>query len=209
MTTLILTVGCKNQTTEKISNIDALKVEQDKQTKSFTYYEYKSDSLTIDIKNDNFNFTLLLRIGDLSKAYDLNKLNIPIKTTELVWINKDYACMVTWWSQAQSRHIFIPTKQANEFIYFDKDIEETDSINNNIVYVDSVFYKEDKAVFKVENLLTRKSKSLEFSINEQNCIYPFYDKITLTKNKLTMTTANEKKSIGIKEISSNDSIFDD
>ena len=33
-----------------------------------------------------------------------------------------------------------------------------------------------------------------------NGIYPFYDKITLTKSKLTIATADEEKSIGIKEI---------
>lgn len=51
-----------------------------------------------------------------------------------------------------------------------------------------------------ENLLTRKFKSFELTINEQNGIYPFYDKIVLTKNKLTITTATEKKSLDIKEI---------
>ena len=98
------------------------------------------------------------------------------------------------------QNIFIPTKRTNELIYLDKDIEETDSENNNIVYIDSVYHYSDKVVFKVENLLTRKSKTLEMIINEQNGIYPFYDKIVLTKNKLTITTAIERKSIDIKEI---------
>ncbi len=108
--------------------------------------------------------------------------------------------MMTWCSQAQSRHVFIPIKKSNDFIYFDKDIEETDSINNNIVYIDSVYIDQDKVVFKVENLLTRKSKILKLNISELNAIYPYYDKIILTRNKLTISTATEKKSIDINEI---------
>jgi hypothetical protein len=108
--------------------------------------------------------------------------------------------MMTWWSQAESRHIFIPTKSTNELIYIDKDIEETDSINSNIVYIDSVFTDINMVVFKAENLLTRKSKVLKLSINEKNGIYPYYDSILLTKNKLTITTATETRSIDIKEI---------
>ncbi len=157
--------------------------------------------MTIDVKNDNFNFLIMLTIGSQKREYDLSKLNIPTKTpSEIQWANNEFACMMTWWSQAQSRHIFIPTKSTNELIYFDKDIEETDSINNNIVYIESVNHDTDKIVFKAENLLTRKSKALELTINEQNGIYPFYDKIILTKNKLTITTATEKKIIDIKEI---------
>jgi hypothetical protein len=198
LTLTILTFGCKNKTTEKTSSDKALKVDNNISMETFTYNEYKSDSVTIDLKNDNF--TVMLQIGGYRKEYDLSKLNIPTKTPEIAWINNDFACMVTWWSQAQSRYIFIPTKRTNELIYLDKDIEETDSIYNNIVYIDSVYFNIDKVVFKIENLLTRKSKPLELSINEQNGIYPFYDKILFTKNKLTIVTATEKKSVDIKEI---------
>lgn len=196
--------GCENKkTTDKTTNADSLSVQETNPTATEVYSDtvYKSDSVTIDVKNDNFNFFIMLTIGNQKKEYDLTKLHIPTKTpSEIQWANGEFACMMTWWSQAQSRHIFIPTKKTNELIYLDKDIEETDSANNNIVYIDSVYQDIDKVVFKVENLLTRKSKTLELTINQQNGIYPFYDKIVLTKNKLTVTTANEKKSIDIKEL---------
>ena len=108
--------------------------------------------------------------------------------------------MMTWWSQALSRHIFIPTKRTNKLIYLDKDIVATDSVNNTVVYIDDVISSRDKVIFKAENLLTRKSKVLEISITEKNGIYPFYDKIILTKNKVTIATQTETKSIDIKEI---------
>jgi hypothetical protein len=199
-----LTFSCKNKkAVDQTNNVDTLAVEETDPAAREVYSDnvYKSDSVTIDVKYDNFNFFIVLTIGNQKREYDLTKLNIPTKTpSEIQWANNEFACMMTWWSLAQSRHIFIPTKRTNELIYLDKDIEETDSLNNNIVYIDSVFNDSDNVMFKVENLLTRKSKVLELSINEQNGIYPFYDKILLTKNKLTMTTASEKKSIDIKEI---------
>ncbi|MFN4881089.1 MAG: hypothetical protein ACK5AS_08355 [Bacteroidota bacterium] len=204
LTLLFLTFSCKNKkAVDQTNNVDTLAVEETDPAAREVYSDnvYKSDSVTIDVKYDNFNFFIVLTIGNQKREYDLTKLNIPTKTpSEIQWANNEFACMMTWWSQAQSRHIFIPTKRTNELIYLDKDIEETDSLNNNIVYIDSVFNDSDNVMFKVENLLTRKSKVLELSINEQNGIYPFYDKILLTKNKLTMTTASEKKSIDIKEI---------
>lgn len=222
-TILILTVGCKNNSTNKENTVDeskdisvfvdplitvdetnpvdTSKFDSDNQSEPFTYNVYKSDSVTIDVKNDNFDFVVLLSIGDFKKEFDLNKLNIPTKTPDQIqWINNEYACMMTWWSQAQSRHIFIPTKRTNELIYLDKNIEATDSVNNNVVYIDTVLTSRDKLIFKAENLLTRKSKALEISINEKNGIYPFYDKITLTKNKVTIATQTATKSIDIKEI---------
>ncbi|MFN8712175.1 MAG: hypothetical protein ACK5Z2_04920 [Bacteroidota bacterium] len=203
-TILFLTFGCENNNTvNKTINVDTLTVNETPPTaievNSFTVY--KSDSVTIDVKNDNFNFFILLTIGNQKREYDLTKLKIPTKTpSEIKWANNEYACMMTWWSQAESRHIFIPTKRTNELIYIDKDIEETDSINSNIVYIDSVFTDINKVVFKAENILTRKSKALKLSINEKNGIYPYYDSIFLTKNKLTIITAAETRSIDINEI---------
>jgi hypothetical protein len=203
-TILFLIFGCENNNTvNKTINVDKLTVNETPQTvnKVDSFTVYKSDSVTIDVKNDNFNFFILLTIGNQKREYDLTKLKIPTKTpSEIKWANNEYACMMTWWSQAESRHIFIPTKRTNELIYIDKDIEETDSINSNIVYIDSVFTDINKVVFKAENLLTRKSKVLKLSINEKNGIYPYYDSIFLTKNKLTIITAAETRSIDINEI---------
>lgn len=201
VTLLFLTFSCENKKSiDKTNHVDTLAVEETDSTAVNSDNVYKSDSVTIDVINNNFNFFIVLTIANQKREYDLNKLNIPTKTPELFWINQDYACMITWWSQAQSRHIYIPTKQANEFIYLDKDIEEMDSINNNIVYIDTVTENPGQVIYKVENLLTRKNRSVTFRINRYNGNYPFYDNIILTKNRLTINTAYEKKSIDIKEI---------
>jgi hypothetical protein len=75
-----------------------------------------------------------------------------------------------------------------------------DSTNNNIVYIDSVTENTNKVVFKVENLLTRRNKSVTFHIDRYNGNYPFYESIMLTKNKLKIKTAYENKIIDINEI---------
>ena len=200
----MLTFSCKHPTGDS-NPIDTLEADKNNPTVPgiSAYNIYHSNGVTIDVKHENSNYVILSTIESQKRAYDLTKLNIPTKTPdEIMWANNEYACIMTWWSQAQCRCIFIPTKITNELIYLDKDIEETDSIHNNVVYLDSLLDNDNKVVFRVENLLTRKSKVLELSINEQNGIYPFYDQIVLTKNKLTMTTATEKKSVDIREINS-------
>jgi len=191
---IFLINGCNNKSTKNDTSEEEI-------NNKMIYNVYKSDSVIIDVENNDFNFFILLTIGDFKHKYDLTKLNIPTKTPDdIQWANNEYACMMVWWSQSLSRHIFIPTKRTNELIYLDKDIEETDSINNNVVYVDTVFDSYDTVIFTVENLLTRKTKSLTILINEQNWVYPFYDEILLTRNKLTIIAGNEKKTIDITEI---------
>ena len=198
----VLVLGCENK-----NAIDQDRVSIQPQEMDTTENEvdgdtlYHSDSVTIVSMNSDHYFIIELTIGDSVREYDLTEMNIPVKIpNEIDWINSEFACMTTWWSQSQSRHIFIPIRITNEFIYIDKDIEQTDSLNNNIVYIDSVYMDLEKIVFKAENLLTRRSRSLELSINEQNGIYPFYDRMTLTKNDLTITTATERKRIGLQEL---------
>jgi hypothetical protein len=152
----------------------------------------KKDSISIYIQNDE---VVILNIGSFTKKFNLKTMNIPIKTIELVWVNKEYACIVTWWSQAQSRHIFVPMNLKNEFIYYNKDIEKTDSLSNDIVYIDSI--EEDKIQFKVENLLNKKSKTIPIEINRNNGIYPFYENIILTQDSLAIITATEEVNISL------------
>ena len=110
-----MTFSCENKkTTDIIKNVDTLTTEESDLTATEVYSDnvYKSDSVSIDLKNDNFNFLILLTIGNEIREYDLSKLNIPTKTpSEINWANNEFACMMTWWSQAQSRYIFIPTKK--------------------------------------------------------------------------------------------------
>jgi hypothetical protein len=198
----VLLFGCENKNAIGHEPVPIQPEEMDT-TENEVYGDtlHHSDSVTIVSKTTSHYFIIELTIGNSVREYDLTQMNIPVKIpNEIDWINSEFACMTTWWSQSQSRHIFIPTRMTNEFIYINKDIEQTDSLNNNIVYIDSVYMDLEKIVFKAENLLTRRSRSLELSINEQNGIYPFYDRMTLTKNDLTITTATERKRIGLQEL---------
>lgn len=193
--TLMLLFACKNKVKENISTVDNEEI--------LVQSIFKSDSVNIELRKDSISNFILASIGDFKREYNLNYLNIPLKTPiDINWINKDYVCIVTWSSQSQSRYVFVPTKPNNEFVYIDKDIEETDSINNNIVYIDSVYDILNKVVFKVENLLSRKSVSLEVSISETNGIYPYYEKIEMTKNDVKVIAKNEIRSIDITAIDS-------
>jgi hypothetical protein len=84
-------------------------------------------------------------------------------------------------------------------IFIDKTIEASDSISNNIVYIDTVLTA-DRIIFKAENLLNRKKITFPLPISKENSIYPFYDEMLLEGNKLTITVGEEEKIIDIKEI---------
>ncbi len=162
---------------------------------------YKKDNAIIEIIFKNFKYSIKTNLAGIKTIYDLDEMHIPTKTpNKLTWANDNYACMMVWWSQSQSRHIFIPTNPRNKFIYLDKDIEESDSLSNNIVYIDSVYYEKDYVKFTVENLITRKTISLNLKYGPENGTYPFYDSISLTKNRFEVFSRNENKKIDITSI---------
>jgi hypothetical protein len=195
---VLLTVNCTNHS--QTSNKNTTELEN-------------AEKLCIDTLVDRENVKVMLRADSVGywsvihsiegkeQILNLEKESIPQKTPALVWANEDYACIVTWWSQAQSRHIFIPLKEGNKFIYLNKDIKEMDSINNNIVFVDTICENKNEAIFAVENLLTRKYKKAHpIRINVQNSIYPFYDRITMTKDEVEIATGSGTQIIDIGEL---------
>jgi hypothetical protein len=196
----ILSFSCQQkrvdpQSISKDPNNDSVNTEHE--------FLYKKNGYKIELEVTDFNYLIKTNFDGIETVYDLRKMHIPTKTpNKLTWANNDYACMMVWWSQSQSRHIFVPTNPRNKFIYLDKDIEASDSINNNIVYIDSVYYEKDYVKFKVENLLTKKSKILELKYGEKNGSYPFYDSISLTKNKLEIFSQKENRKINISSINS-------
>lgn len=125
---------------------------------SWTVNEYNKDGLRIDITNYEFkNFSIHISRNNESLTLDLNALHIPFKTPGVNWVNNDFICISTWWSGPFARELFIPLgKQLKNYIYIDKDIEWTDSISNNVLYVDTVLNGQVKLV--LENLLSRKKK---------------------------------------------------
>jgi hypothetical protein len=192
-------MGCDTGS-KQVNSIGTLPI-PDATTKTsdeFSYPLFESDSMAIRVREDSLSFSVILSMESEKREFDLTALNIPIKDpVELLWVSEHYACIVTWWSQSQSRHVFIPLNGSDELIYFDKDIERMDSVHDNVIYIDRVDPAAIVVVFKVENLLTRKSAVLELPINEENGVYPFYDQIVLTQDRLTITSASREESVSI------------
>jgi hypothetical protein len=144
------------------------------------------------------NYSIALTIDQNTQTIDLNKEGVLIRYPELMWKNADYACFMTWWSQAQSRHIFVPLKKENKFVYIDKDIEDMDSENSNVLYINTV---SNDVLFVAENLLTRKkTEQISLKISEENCNYPYYDSIKMMKEFITIITPIEKRIVDIRNI---------
>jgi hypothetical protein len=137
--------SCKDKS--KTTNISSLKSHNNKKKYKHIDTLLKRENISLYLENDKI---IILNTGKLVQKFDLVKMNIPIKTIELVWANKKYACLVTWWSLNQSRHIFVPLDNKNKFIYYDKDIEELDNFPSNIVDIDST--EQEKVIFQLKKL---------------------------------------------------------
>lgn len=146
---------------------------------------YKKDQVEIDLINSAYHYKLKITNGGNEKYIDFDSLNIPTKTPEKVWSNKDYICIKTWSSLSFSRYIFIDIKNSYNYIYINKDIELADSISNNLVYIDTVYKKE--MILRLVNLKTSAQKSIQIPIDKLNGDYPYYDNMTVKNEELLIT----------------------
>jgi hypothetical protein len=165
---------------------------------SWTVNEYNKDGVRIDITNHELiNFSIHISRKNDTLNLDLNALHIPFKTPEVSWVNKDFICISTWWSGPFARELFIPLgKKLKNHIYIDKDIEWTDSISNNVLYVDTVLNGQVKLV--LENLLSRKKKLISYPLNPERASDTYYDSLQFTKKQLTIWTDGKARSFGMK-----------
>lgn len=165
---------------------------------SWTYNEYKSENLSIDITNHNLqNFSIDVHRKRDSLRLDLNELNTPFKTPSLDWVNPQMICISTWWSGPFSRKIFIPLKgKLQEFIYIDKDIRLTDSKTNRVVYMDTVI-KNKRMILIIENLRTRRKQSIELNLPTMVDQYPYYDSLSINNSSLQIWINRSQKNIAL------------
>jgi hypothetical protein len=168
------------------------------ESNSWTVNEYNKDGVRIDITNHELkNFSIHISRKNDTLNLDLNALHIPFKTPGVSWVNKDFICVSTWWSGPFARELFIPLgKQLKNYIYIDKDIEWTDSISNNVLYVDTVLNGQVKLV--LENLLSRKKKLISYPLNPERAWDTYYDSVQFTKKQLTIWTDGKARSFGMK-----------
>ena len=171
---------------------------QNSEDSSWTYNEYKSENLSIDITNHNLKtFSINVHRKRDSLRLDLNELNIPFKTPSIDWINPQMICISTWWSGPFSRKIFIPLKsKLHDYIYIDKDIRLTDSKTNRVVYIDTVI-KNKKIIFITENLRTRRKQFIELNLPTMVDQYPYYDSLSINNSSLQIWINHTHNNIGL------------
>jgi len=156
-------------------------------------------NLTIKLIRLDNELCYQIQKSKYSKTINLDRQNIIWKAfPQIVWTNDKYACALTFWTGPISYYLFLPLDKNVDLQYFTKNIVETDSINNNICFVDSV--TDNSAIFTVQNLITKKKKLISAKLNEKNWIYPFYETIIMTKNTVKIITTIETLTLDIKEI---------
>ena len=148
-------------------------------TNVIEFVDYDKDGLRVITKNLELkNYIIQITRKHETLKLDLNKLNIPWKTPEVSWVNKDFICIDTWWSLSFARSVFIPLNgKLNKYIFIDKDIEGSDSATNQVVYVDTVINEE--LVLCAENLMNRQKKTIKIPITTVNDLYPYYDSLRI------------------------------
>jgi len=149
-------------------------------TNVIEFVDYAKNGLQVRTINfDLRNYKIQITRKKETLELDLNKLNIPWKTPEVSWVNKDFICIDTWWSGPFGRSVFIPLNgKLNKYIFIDKDMECADSATNQVVYVDTVI-NEKELVLCAENLLNRKKKTIKIPITTVNDLYPYYDSLCI------------------------------
>lgn len=164
--------SCRETTKNKVSK-------ESSNSNIIEFVDYDKDGLRVITKNFDYrNYTIQITRKNELLELDLNKLNIPWKTPEVAWVNKDFICIDTWWSGPFGRSIFIPLNgKLNKYIFIDKDIEHSDSATNQVVYVDTVI-NEKELVLCAENLMNRKKKTIKIPITTSNDLYPYYDSLS-------------------------------
>ncbi|MEO9257623.1 MAG: hypothetical protein ABI207_04525 [Crocinitomicaceae bacterium] len=205
---MLILSSCKNSNSS-VKQENKINPKQKLQNKSdfdssWTYTEYNRNGLRVNIINHNLeNFSIDVITNKHKRQFDLNKLNIDFKTPELNWVNDQFICISTWYSGPFGRNIFLPThSNTSEFIYIDKDIELTDSMTNNILYIDSVINK-TKIILIAENLVSRKKQIINLKISKESEFYPYYDSVIMNKNTVSFWIQEKKIVFDIKKINYN------
>lgn len=161
---------------------------------------YRKDSISIDVRIQDFNYVFFTTVGNTKHCYDLAAMGIPTKSPdEIEWINKDYAAMMVWWSAEFNNYIFLPIDKKNKFFFINETIIASDSINNNIAYIDTVYQDKFQIQFQVQNLLSGKHKSVVLTYKDTLEIFPKFS-IEFRKHQVTVSNETEKKVLEISDI---------
>ncbi|MCB9222728.1 MAG: hypothetical protein H6582_01020 [Crocinitomicaceae bacterium] len=169
---------------------------------SWTYHGYNKNGVRIDITNHQSGTNFIIRIKHYNDSLDidLNHLGNDFKEPEVIWVNDKMICIAVWWSGPFGRNLFVPIhNELHSYIYINKDIELADSLTNNIVFVDTVINR-SKLVLTTENLITRKKKSMDIEITDENDEYPFYDSLAINNQTLKVWINGKQKNLDLKTI---------
>lgn len=92
------------------------------------------DTVVLLLQNDD---EFILQYPNTTKKISIKEAGIACRVSpELVWTNAHFAKVVTWWSQAQSRYVYLPLRAEGEWVYNDKQVIYDDPATDLIVYLD-------------------------------------------------------------------------
>jgi hypothetical protein len=162
-----------------------------KQINDSTFSEkvYKNEKIELELVNSAFKYHLIIKYEDTIINLNFQKANIPAKTPELKWVNKDFICISTWWSASFSRYIFISLNKYKPYFYIDKSLELVDQETNRIVYIDTIM--PNKLTFKVLNIITKAESKIQIPKSKNNDEYPYYKSIEIKNNYLLIRTVDK------------------
>lgn len=166
----------------------------------YTYIDtlLKRDSILILLQNDDL---FILQYPDTTTTISIQKEGILQRIPpELVSTNAHFAKVVTWYSQAQSRHVFLPLRPKGNYVYRNKQLVLDDPTTNLIVYVEDDAFEQGYVLFKVEHLITQQSITFPIVVREENGLPFYHDEIGIEGDTLVVVTPIETKRIPVKTL---------
>lgn len=96
----------------------------------------------------------------------------------VLWHNDNFICLMTNHTGSYSQHLFLPLKEQLKPIFFEDDIEYTDSTDNFVCCIKfPPNSAEGNVTWIIQNLLTGKSTTFQIRIGKNSVCYPWYHEI--------------------------------
>lgn len=109
----------------------------------------------------------------------------------VLWSNKDFICIMTNHSGAQSQLLFLPLNGNLETRFYEKDVEYSDSVDNFVCFIEDIDLGRDKVVWTIESLYSREAQTLETSLCNATGGYPWHTGVRRAGDSLIIETPCE------------------
>ncbi len=117
----------------------------------------------------------------------------------IIWMNKEFICLMTNYTLSYSQHLFLPLKSDLHIRFFKEDVEYSDSTSDRVAYIVDV---DSVAHWCVENLKTGNKKLFDVPYDSTDVGYPWYHDLDMTQDEFTVVNraGNLKTRINIKNL---------